>query len=324
MNALALLMIIVFTIYVIILAKTTEKTGNSYIRISIAIRNLKLHVKSKYNDLNIMNRDIDVDYSPAVLSYLYNFKVEPKKDILATVLNLYNKGVITIEQNEREYKFEPVIEADLSRLTLDERYIYTHLIANKDNKNSFSSEDWGKTVIEEYQKYNFSEIKKDKPNKKIIYIISTIISLIITIIAMSLLFSKHGDDELIRNPVIFIGLSILVFIFSIPVSMITVDIFYMNIRGIKLLLSKLNNKGENEIIKWIKFKRFIKEYTLLEDKKIEEVVIYEKYIPYAMVLNVNKEYNNSKVQGFIKKYMKVMNKSVDKYLYTVFFQKKSI
>ena len=49
----------------------------------------------------------------------------------------------------------------------------------------------------------------------------------------------------------------------------------------------------------MKFKKFIEEYTLIEERSIEETLIFEKYIPYAMALNINKKYKS--------KYLKVID-----------------
>ena len=104
----------------------------------------------------------------------------------------------------------------------------------------------------------------------------------------------------------------------IPIAILCV-ICYDKILYVKQLLNKLNENGKSELVKWIKFKKFIKDYTLLKDREIEEIVIYEKYIPYAMALNINKEYNDEKIRDFVKLYMKLMDKGAGKYLYTDLF-----
>lgn len=313
------ILILVFAAILIIAIKVSEKIGNLFIKIFIAIRNFRLHVKARYDDLSIMNRDIDADYSPAVLSYLYNLKVEPKKDILATILNLYNKKIMTIEKTENGYNFISTQDINLSKLTPDEEYIYCSFIEDKENIKLFSSKDWEKIVIEEYKKYDFSKVKKAKFNEKIFYIISIIISLITTFLIKNKLLSVLFGDNIMNNVFISIGMPILFFIVITGIAMIVVGISYYAVLNIIELLSKLNNKGKDEIVKWIKFERFIKEYTLIKDRKIEEVVIYEKYIPYAMVLGINKEYNNSEIRDFVNDYMKLMNVSTGKYLYTDIF-----
>ena len=55
----------------------------------------------------------------------------------------------------------------------------------------------------------------------------------------------------------------------------------------------LNSKGKEEFKKWMKFKKFMSEYTLIEDKNVEDVILYEKYIPYSIVLGINKNYKDT-------------------------------
>lgn len=47
--------------------------------------------KNKINEIYI--RDVDAEYSPAVLSYLMNNKIEIKKHLSATLLNLCTKNI---------------------------------------------------------------------------------------------------------------------------------------------------------------------------------------------------------------------------------------
>ena len=55
----------------------------------------------------------------------------------------------------------------------------------------------------------------------------------------------------------------------------------------------LNSKGKEEFKKWMKFKKFMSEYTLIEDKNVEDVILYEKYIPYSVVLGINNNYEGT-------------------------------
>lgn len=71
------------------------------------------------------------------------------------------------------------------------------------------------------------------------------------------------------------------------------------------LLSKRREKnlgltklGTKELKKWMGFKTFVKQYTLIKNKTIEDVVIYEKYIPYALVLGIGKDYKDTIYQIF--------------------------
>ena len=72
----------------------------------------------------------------------------------------------------------------------------------------------------------------------------------------------------------------------------------------------LSSYGESELKKWMKFKKFIQEYTLLKERSIEEIAIYESYIPYAIALDVNVQYKNTQFDIFDEKEMEsIVNES---------------
>ena len=60
----------------------------------------------------------------------------------------------------------------------------------------------------------------------------------------------------------------------------------------------------------MKFKNFIKDYTLLKDRQMEEIAIYESYIPYAIVLDLNVQYKNTKFDIFDEEeFQSILNES---------------
>lgn len=287
------------------------KIGNVYINIFIYIRNIKFKIKSKYIDLITMHRDVDADYSPAVLSYLYNYKLEPKKDILATILNLYNKGIINIRYENNKYEFMAGENIDLKLLTNDEKYIYYTLISKY--KRNFSADTWKKIVIDEYNKrFGISKLYKIITKEQIIKI-SAIITFVSLLCFGEWIIAKLGFpmDDPDENFFMSFGFFVLEYMIAFPFIWVTVELFNEKIIPIfKLTNKKLNKKEKEELIKWIKFQNFIKEYTLISEKKIEDIIIYEKYIPYAMVLNINKEYKNDEVKYLIDYYMKNISPNI--------------
>lgn len=306
--------LIFFLLIILGMTKFSDAISNFFIKIFILIRNFKLYIKIKYTNSNTINREIDAKYSPAVLSYFYNFKLEPKKDILATILNLFNRKVISIEKTNSAYNFIPNNNIDPNILPEDERYIFNFLLANKENILQFSAEEWQKIVIKECERIGFNKKIEFSDTHKL-----TLFPIILNIIII-LLFGDNILSLLFNNPtsgILFVDilLSILFAILNfLPLIVVEDKILY-----IKQLLNGLTKKGKNEIVKWIKFKNFIKNYTLIKDRKIEEIVIYEKYIPYAMALSINKEYNNENIKEFVEHYMKTVDKNVTNYFYTDFF-----
>ena len=75
----------------------------------------------------------------------------------------------------------------------------------------------------------------------------------------------------------------------------------------------LNKEGKEELKKWIKLKNFMENYTLLKNRNVEEIVIYERYIPYAIALGVNVTYRNTMFDIFDEEELKsiIEDKSIE-------------
>lgn len=306
--------ILLSIVIIYVMTKIIFAVGNVYFNIFVFIRNIKFKIRSKYLDLITMDRDINVIYSPALLSYLYNYKLEPKKDILATVLNLYNKKIIDIQYINNKYQFIIKENIDLSRLTEDEKYIFYTIVSGSEKE--FLPDVWKKIVVDEYnEKFRIYKINK-KITRKTETIISLICAFFLTWFLGKFLLMPFGLRGLENeNSFIRVALFILGYIiFYIPSIMIGNTICYSIIPNFQLLKKKLNLMEKSELLKWLKFENFIKKYTLLSERKIEEIVLFEKYIPYAMVLNVNKEYENKDIQGFVKFYMKNVKRNIKSHI----------
>lgn len=80
-------------------------------------------------DKGIYIRDIDVEYSPAILSYLQNQKIEKDKDITACILDLCAKKYLNIKQErEKNYSLEIGTNKNINLLPEDEKYLYDKIV----------------------------------------------------------------------------------------------------------------------------------------------------------------------------------------------------
>lgn len=252
-----------------------------YIKSYKSIRNFKCKQEIQ-NEGQEFQRDIDVTYSPSIFSYLYNQKIEPEKDLVADLLNLYARNIINIYKNEdNSYEInlnesEYNKQITFGRIVKNDEYIIDTIV----RKNSkFCYEIWINYIVETYRKLNFVKTtdKKDvfKPLLKFMGI-KTIIEIIIAILSFSI-----GTGNL----------GFLVIILTMPSSFVLYAI--SNIKTLNLNEFNdmhLSNYGKQELKKWIRLSNFINDYTLLDERNMDEIILYEKYIPFAMVLNINKKY----------------------------------
>ena len=270
-----------------------------------AIVSLFIYLKNRYiirknNIKEIYIRDIDVKYSPAVLSYLMNNKIEPQKDLPATLLNLCTKNILKIEETETR-KIEVIDlknQKAVEELSDDEKYAYKMLLEGvTSSKLSY----WKNKVEDEYIKYGFSK----KHNKSLgTYLIGIYISFFIGIFLYCII---SGEFEITGQAADIIA-KIIITTFIAAWEMI---IF----AGIKKMITGILNrndknefkdmytkKGAKEYSKWKSFERFIEQYSLIKEREYESVVIWGKYLSYSIALGINKKCDRELYNKIEKEY----------------------
>lgn len=241
-----------------------------------------------YNETEIFKRDIDCNYSPAIASILYYGKIKWKKDVIANIINLYCKGILDIEIIDKKINYKlmhkKISEANI---TESDEYLIEYL-AGKDDKRKFNYNMWKKKVRKEFERLNFTN-KMDISDASMILIIICI-SIIATIIF-------NGIDGS--------GLPLYAYIGNIAKGffsgfLVTLMFTVFCKRNSSIISMNLNSKGKEELKKWIRIKNFMEEYTLIKDKEIENVILYEEYLPYSLALGINKKDDESLKKIFRK------------------------
>ena len=250
------------------------------IRLGITIYN-KMKVKLSKNE-GIYIRDVDVEYSPAVLSYLQNQKIEKKKDLMASILNLCAKGFLKIEKKEENhYELKVVPNKEEELLKKDEKYLYNKIC----KKEKINLNTWTRYIREEFESYHFT--KETKIRLSTVFLSLYIGSMIILAIYATISGNQIGQ-----------GLSDMVFItffvaFELAILEPIIKVVLRHLRKGEYLDGTYTVKGAKEMKRWDKYKKFLEDYTLLEDKPLESVIVLEKHLAYATVLNVNTSYTKS-------------------------------
>ena len=65
---------------------------------------------------------------------------------------------------------------------------------------------------------------------------------------------------------------------------------------------KYSKKGAAEYMKWKKFKNFMEEYTLVNEKEYTSIVILGKYLSYSIALGINKKCDSELYKRIEKQY----------------------
>lgn len=255
------------------------------VNIFVNFKNQFSFLKNKVKDVYI--RDIDVKYSPAVVSYLMNNKIETKKDLSATLLDLCAKSVIKIGKDDsgkiqivdlKNYK-------EAGKLPDDEKYAYDMFVSGVTNS---KINKWKKKVVDEYIKYGFSK-EHDKPLG--MYIFGVYVALFIGIFIYMIITGEYTITGKIAE---ILGILIIT-TFMGAWEMIVLS-------GFKELLDSLlnknstnefreiyTNKGAREYTRWKRFESFIEDFSLINQRESESVVIWGKYLSYSIALGINKK-----------------------------------
>lgn len=218
-------------------------------------------------------REIPANYGPEVLAYLLNKKIEPN-DLSASIMNLINKKVITVEKNLGSKKEDYLLKKEGSDVNAAEQNVLDLVF---DTQNSILLSDFKKKAKKSYESFlsryddwklqaiaiSRAEDFYETNNKKNLAIIYSIIGLVLTFV----LYKKY-INFLIYIIVFLLGIGSLIYFVSI---------------------TKRSKKGNNDYSKWMGLKRFLKDFSLMDEKSLPEVALWEKYLVYAMPLGCAKK-----------------------------------
>ena len=243
------------------------------------IRNRK-YLLETYNDNDFLNREISTQIPPSVIGYLFKQKVQ-YKHLVADIMDLYAIKAINIKkQKDNTLTIESVNNENAKKVTSESQQYILNTLVDKDDNSLFNYTEWKKLVIKEYKNKNWTK-NFETANTIIITIIVLAFSIIGGIIGWN---SEGGGDKGSASVGVLEG-------FVISVFEICFYIAFMEIQKENGIF--LNKEGKKELKRWIRLKEFMENYTLLKDRNMEEVVIYERYIPYAISLGINVTYKNT-------------------------------
>ena len=268
-----------------------------------------LSVRKKYHKYRLSNdefiankdyyRDLLKGYTPLELSYNNNYEID-QYALIATVLNLENKKIITYKDN----KF--YVKKDTSNLSQIEKCITDKISENGVDNIVISRFGLYYDIVKvckEKKLIELGNISKKKLTRDII----------ISIIVYIIVYFLWSKSEMFLNNDLLSGN---VFIASINSALLPVVSFalfafvhlyplYFIIKY--LILNNLTNRknykktdlGKEINYKLEGLKNFIEDFSILNEREKEEVIIWDDYLVYSVMFNDNnkifEEYKN-KVQ----------------------------
>lgn len=257
--------------------KKKQKQYANYIDLSI-----------KNNDLNNNSdyyRDIPFGYGPEIVDMLKHDGKITKCGISANILNLIIKKIITVQKINNDYIINytgsEVMKNNIEQSII--HYLFGNELSNKlsDIKNFPKSKHYElyTNVLNNIPDNFHDDIYSNKGDKKriILLIIVTLILLALfnpytLIFGLLFLYTSH-TKKIIFIYCLGIGLSSVLFIKS-----------FRNKK--KANLNYYTKIGLEHYNRWNKFERFLLDFSNIKDKTILDVHLYEKYLVYAVALDI--------------------------------------
>lgn len=225
------------------------------------------------------------ELNPSLVSLLIDLDIYGEKDIAATLLRMQNKKIISFQEND--YAID--IHESNQDIGDDELELLSMIKDNKLNdKNRFYL--WRQHRFSDAEKKGY--IKKKKTMKNTIEPIHAILGMISFIIAIVLwknfLFSGLIDEldtvlDLIVIEVILLAINALL---CWPMYFLCKNAGYKRRSDIVWERTPLGNETAEKIAG---LSRFIHEFSSLSQAKKEEVVLWDDYLVYALILEENEE-----------------------------------
>lgn len=242
-----------------------------YIGIKIANRKYNKEILDKVDFKNDdYYRDIISKYSAGVLSYIDDFEIS-EKDVIATIMSLELKGKLKVEEKIK------ILNDDCKDLEKNEKYIL-NTIKNEENIDirNFEAEVIRDCIDNELLKQK--DIKKETDKDVIIFFIIMFVAIpICTFISMM-------SESIIASIISFLMiLSSVVILFCHIAKSIAYWAFNTKNPYIRSKEAKeINTKFEG-------LKKYIKDYSLLDEKNYEDIVIWKNYLIYSIIMGQNPE-----------------------------------
>ena len=230
--------------------------------------------------------------TPAETAFLYYFnsnKLEGNyaKVLSATILDLALKEFVTFERvqtnNKKEQIIVKVARRDNSELKEDEKEIHELLKRIQGENNGFNMKEMEKYAKKHYEIFlgkldKLPEIVKKQAQFEDIY---------------SKNIEMKGNSWGIKAFLYMLSLAFGIFLFAMPIS-IAIPLILILTSGTCLvqsviMASRLNGliqKGVNEKEALNGLKRYMEDYSMIDDREVPELVIWERYLVYATVFGI--------------------------------------
>ena len=216
-------------------------------------------------------REVLSSYSPAELNYVYSANTQFPKDAVTTLLSLKLKKIIDFNNESNTIT---VLQKD-GNISNSEKYVLNKI---KDGKlTNFEFIKFQQIVQEDVKNKNLTN-KGYKKNMSALSMLFVAIIIIFLFFIITIALPSEGILGFIS--VILIPLIFIVLFLGIPGIII-----YSILRAYNPY--KLSKEGKQLRKKLLGLKNYITQFSLLEEKELKDLIVWEDYLIYSIIFDLN-------------------------------------
>lgn len=241
-------------------------------------------------------RELPEDYTPAVMGYLVNKTNVKTQDLMATLMNLTNKGFMKVESHqvakerflggptyEEDVTFVATNEGNYASLPNHEQFVYTWFMVKLATNGRLNLDELQKMLKNKTNAIKFSkdykkfqeEVERAGSNQNFF---------------MTSNNQKAKGSGIVILVLILLGILSIVFFKNFwGILMIAVAVIIaIMIAGAKFKL-KFTQRGIDHYTMWMAFKKFLLTFSKMDKAQVPAITIWNHYLVYATSLGVAKE-----------------------------------
>ena len=254
-------------------------------------RNKKMRLLSYIKkDSNVLYyREPPFSYSPVIVTYLENLKLEIDKDVFAELLFLSQKGYLQIQ------KVAPIKNTTMCNNSNDllqsQKFILSYINPEIDLQDLIDLMHKNKKKLENlyeddcYTLGYLDKLTNILKNKKLERSLIILFFIPLVLLFICALFFFVSSFDFLFKAILFLALFYIVAILSFMPSFAIA--FLIAIIFDRLILIRTNSAKE-DYAKWLAFKDFLNEYTLIKNYDLDSIDLLEQYLTYAVALGITK------------------------------------
>ena len=245
----------------------------------------KKHYKEKLEKVDFKNdnyyREILPKYSPAVLSYIDDFKIE-EKDVVATILNLEVKNKIKINAENIT-----ILDENLNDLEEHEKHIMIRI--KEGILKEISLLEFEKMVRNDALKKGLLKENENAKKSEKLRIIKSIIIYICVLIGFFMCPEILNNFISDGGIIMILGFILIMILFALMIFMpYTMIVYISHYKALNTLDPYIRSEKAKEINTNLEgLRKYLLEYSQIKDRTKEEITLWDDYLIYSVFLGIN-------------------------------------